>query len=117
MLQKRIGAGLVVVLAACCGLGDAGEVKKKEKRTGTVIGEVKSKMNFKKGKNIFVEVQAPGEEKPRRYHVLYDPKVKGPNETVLAAVQACNVGDRVELEWVDTGEGLAMKSFKVLEKK
>jgi hypothetical protein len=88
----------------------------KKKRTGNLVGEVKSKMNFKKGNNVYVEILAPGEEKARRYHIIYDPKIKGPNETVRKVVLAAEVGDQVRIEWVDTGEGLAITAMEVLKK-
>jgi hypothetical protein len=86
-------------------------------KTGTIIGELKSRMNTPDKKNTIIEVLAPGEEKPRKYHVLYDPKIKGPIETVLAAVRAAEVGDRVEFDWVQTGHGPAIKEFRVLKKR
>jgi hypothetical protein len=32
-------------------------------------------------------------------------------------VKAANVGDRVQFDWLDTGEGLAITKFEVLKKK
>jgi hypothetical protein len=87
-----------------------------KKRSGTLTGEIKSMKPTPNGKNTNIEVLAPGEEKARSYRVLYDAKVKGPIPSVLEAVRAAKVGDRVQLEWVDTGEGLAIKSFQVLKK-
>jgi hypothetical protein len=85
-------------------------------KTGTIIGELKSRKDTPDSKNTFIEVLAPGEEKPRRYHVLYDAKAKGPVKSVLAAVRAANVGDRVRFGWVQTGHGPAIKEFQVLRK-
>jgi hypothetical protein len=85
-------------------------------KTGTIVGKVESRKDTDDGKNTFIEVLTPGEEKPRKYHVLYDAKAKGPIESVLHAVRAAKVGDRVELEWVQTGHGPAIKAFKVLPK-
>ena len=96
------------------GLSVAGQDQKK--RTGTVIGELKSTKPTPNGKNTVIEVLAPGEEKARSYRLLFDPKVKGPIASVLDAVRHAKVGDRVQLEWVDTGEGLAIKVFHVLKK-
>jgi hypothetical protein len=87
-----------------------------KKRSGNLTGEIKSSKKTPNGKNIILEVLAPGEEKARSYRVHYDAKVKGPIPSVLEAVTAAKVGDRVQLEWVDTGEGLAIKSFQVLKK-
>ena len=85
-------------------------------KTGTIIGELKSKKDTADGKNTMIEVLAPGEEKPRRYHVLYDPKAKAPISSVLEAVRAAKVGDKVEFEWVQTGHGPMIKDFKVFKK-
>jgi hypothetical protein len=102
----------VAILTA--GLLDAAQEPKK--RSGMITGVVKSQKKTPNGKNTLIEVLAPGEEKARSYRVQYDPKVKGPIEPVLKAVRAANVGDTVQLEWVDTGEGLAITSFQVLKK-
>jgi hypothetical protein len=88
--------------------------KQQEKRGGTIIGELKGRQD--KGNNTIIEVLAPGEEKARRYFVNYDPKIKGPIKSVLAAVRHAKIGDRVEFEWVATGHGPAITSFKVLKK-
>ena len=117
MVTRWIGLGFLFVLAVACASGTAQEKKAGDKkRTGTVTGEVKSQKPTPNGKNTFLEVLAPGEEKARTYRVMYDPKVKGPIAKVLEAVRASKVGDRVTLEWVDTGEGLAITSFEVLKK-
>ena len=84
-------------------------------RSGKIIGELKSQKNTPDGKNTFIDVLAPGEEKARSYHVLYDPDAKGPIAPVLTAVRAAKAGDRVELEWVQTGHGPEIKAFKVLK--
>jgi hypothetical protein len=84
-------------------------------QTGTIVGELKSKTDTKDGKNTMIEVLAPGEEKPRRYHVLYDAKAKAPIKTVLEAVRAAKVGDKVEFEWVQTNHGPMIKEFKVFK--
>src|SRR5689334_4659931 len=76
-----------------------------KKRTGTVVGSLKSQKNTKDDRNTIIEVLAPGEEKARSYHVQYDAKIKGPIPGVLKAVRAAKVGDIVELEWVDTNHG------------
>ena len=112
LVQAVIMAALVLALVAA-GEGAAQE----KKRSGTLTGEIKSQKKTPNGKNVVIEVLASGEEKARSYRVQYDPKVKGPIPAVLDAVQAAKVGDRVQLEWVDTGEGLAIKSFEVLKKK
>jgi hypothetical protein len=111
MLRKLLIATLVVGATAFSGTGDA-----QEKRSGTIIGEIKSKKDTPNGKNVIIEVLAPGEEKARPYRVQFDPKVKGPIATVLKAVREAKVGERVRFDWVDTGEGLAIKTFEVLKK-
>jgi hypothetical protein len=114
MFPRIVTTSLVVLGMAVSGFLAAAPDEKP--KTGTVIGEVKSRKDTPDGKNTFIEVLAPGEEKPRRYHVLYDPKAKEPIKSVLAAVRAAKVGDRVELDWVQTGHGPAIKAFRVLKK-
>lgn len=87
-----------------------------EKRSGTITGVIKTKKPTPNGKNVLIDVLAPGEVKARSYRVLYDPKIKAPIADVLKAVKASNVGDQVELDWIDTGEGLGIKKFEVLKK-
>lgn len=112
MFPKLAGIALLMASLLLGALSDAQE----KKREGTIIGVLKASKASKDGKNTFIDVLAPGEEKPRAYHVLYDAKIKGPIPEVLKAVRAAKVGDMVELNWVETGHGPAMKSFKVLKK-
>lgn len=109
----------LLCLAFACLLlwGIGNEVQSQEKRKGTISGEIKSKKDTPNKKNVIIEVLAAGEEKARPYRVQYDPKVKGPIPEVLKAVKASNVGDRVQFDWIDTGEGLAITKFEVLKKK
>lgn len=81
---------------------------------GTIVGKLKSRTNTADGKNTNFEVLAPGEEKPRKYHVIFDQKLKKPIPKVLEAVRSAKIGDTVELEWQKTGHGPAAKSFKIL---
>jgi hypothetical protein len=104
---------IVVVVVAAGGRVAAQDDKPK---SGTIVGKLESQKDTPDGKNTFIEVLAPGEERPRKFHVLYDEKAKGPIESVLAAVRAAKVGDRVEFDWVQTGHGPAIKAFKVLKK-
>jgi hypothetical protein len=113
MACRIVGGSIVLALVVVCGLNAAQDQKK---RSGMITGELKSQKASPNGKNAIIEVLAPGEEKARSYRVLYDPKVKGPIPSVLESVRAAKVGDRVQMEWVDTGEGLAIKSFQVLKK-
>jgi hypothetical protein len=112
ILVKTVG--IIIVISTSAGLSDAGEKEKNE--SYRVIGELKSQKNTPDGNNTLIEVLAPGEEKPRRYFVLYDPKINGPIVAVLRAVRAAHVGDTVELEWVKTGHGPAIKTFQVFKK-
>jgi hypothetical protein len=113
-MRALLSTGLVVAWALAGAPAATGQDDKP--KTGTIVGKVESKKDTEDGKNTFIEVLTPGEEKPRKYHVLYDAKAKGPIESVLHAVRAAKVGDRVELEWVQTGHGPAIKAFKVLPK-
>ena len=114
MTPKAFGLAVVAFCFLTVGLLDAAQDQKK--RSGMITGVLKSQKKSPNGKNSIIEVLAPGEEKARSYRVQYDPKVKGPIEPVLKAVRAANVGDTVQFEWVDTGEGLAITSFQVLKK-
>jgi hypothetical protein len=118
VLRCVIAFGLAAAVAVLAGTADPARAqeKKAEKRSGSVTGELKSRKDTPNGKNVTVEVLAAGEEKARSYRVMYDPAVKGPLPDVLKAVKAANVGDKVELDWVDTGEGLGIKKFAVLKK-
>ena len=83
---------------------------------GFVVGKLKSRTNTQDGKNSNFEVLAPGEEKPRSYHVIFDQKLKKPMPMVLEAVRSANIGDTVELEWQKTNHGPAVNKFKVIAK-
>jgi hypothetical protein len=111
MCGKIIGG--ILALLVVSGFPEAGE--KQRTQSGRIIGELKAQTNTPDGKNTFIEVLAPGEDKARKYHVLYDPAIKGPIESVLMAVRAAKVGDMVELNWVSTGHGPAIKSFRVFK--
>lgn len=93
--------GLVVLnlaFAVFVFVGAEGVAQEKKKRSGTLVGEIKSTKPTPNGKNTIIEVLAPGEEKARLYRVQYDPKVKGPMPKVLEAVRAAKVGARVQFE-------------------
>jgi hypothetical protein len=79
----------------------------------TVVGKLKSKIDTPDGKNTNIEVKAPGEEKARKYFLIYDPKLRKPLTKVLHAVRSASVGETVELEWVKTGHGPAITNFTV----
>lgn len=112
-MLRRVFMSFVAALPAACLTGEA---RAQERKTGTITGEIKSKKATPDGKNVIIEVLAPGEEKARPYHVIYDPAVKGPIKAVLHDVRAAKVGDVVMFDWTDTGHGPAMKTFKVLKK-
>jgi hypothetical protein len=112
MFPRIVGTSLVVMWMVVWGFA----AEQEKPKTGTIIGERKSKKDTADGKNTVIEVLAPGEEKARKYHVMYDPKAKAPIQVVLKVVRAAKVGDRVEFEWVQTGHGPMVKAFKVLRK-
>ena len=114
MFAKTIAMSFAITCFVLCGLSNAGQEEKK--KGGTVIGTLQAEKKTKDGHNSMIDVLAPGEEKARTYHVSYDPKFKGPIASVLAAVRAAKVGDRVELEWVGTNHGPAITAFRVLKK-
>lgn len=116
MVPKFVVMSFAIAMLALVGLSEAAQEKDKKKRTGTVTGELKSRKDTPNGKNSIIEVLGAGEEKARPYRVMYDPKIKAPLADVLAKVKAANIGDRVTLEWIDTGEGLAITAFQVLKK-
>lgn len=115
MLRKIVVLTFAFTLALVCGLSEAAQDKDK-KKTGTIIGELKSRKDTPNAKNVFLEIQAAGEEAPRKYRVQYDKKANGPIPDVLAATKAAKIGDRVQCDWINTGEGLAITSFQVLKK-
>ncbi len=113
--STMIASGVAAVWLATCATWN-GVAEEPKTKSGMITGELKSKKDTPDGKNTFIEVLAPGEEQPRRYHVLYDEKAKGPIASVLKDVRAASIGDEVEFEWVQTGHGPAIKKFEVLKK-
>jgi hypothetical protein len=107
MLHKVIGVCVVVALVAT---GGATNAQLKKLRTGTTIGELKSVKPAKNKRDVEIEILAPGEEKARRYTVGAQQK------ELMVAVKAATVGDRVEIEWFDTVEGLCVDKLQVLKK-
>lgn len=119
MRFQMIAACLTIASLSACRSWAVAQDKPKDdaKKSGTIIGELKSKKDTKDGKNTTIEVLAPGEEKARSYFVNWDPKIKGPIPKVLEAVRAAKVGDKVELKWVGTNHGPAIEQFEVIKKK
>jgi hypothetical protein len=116
MVLKIVATHLVFACFIVGAFATGGQEKDQKKRSGTIIGTLKSQKASKDGRNTIIEVLAPGEEKARSYHVMYDPQIKGPIPKVLAAVRAAKVEDVVEFEWVETGHGPAITSFRVFKK-
>jgi hypothetical protein len=114
MSRKSLAISLAVALLGLGGAAD--EALGQEPRSGTVTGELKAKKDTNDGKNTVIDVLAPGEEKARSYHVQYDEKIKGPLPDVLKSVRGADVGDRVEIDWVASGHGPAIKKFQVVKK-
>jgi hypothetical protein len=112
MWIKNTAFCFAFICVCLCAASDAQE----KKRSGTVVGALKSQKDINNGKNTQIEVLAPGEEKARAYFFNFDPKLNPPIPTVLKAVRAAKVGDVVELEWVDTNHGPAIQSFKLFKK-
>ncbi len=86
-----IWTGLVADVAG------AGDTKKAKKRGGTVIGTL-----TKLAKN-FIEVQAEGEERARRYVPRWvggaPAQGGGPDKKMLATIHKLKIGSRVEVKW------------------
>lgn len=107
MLRMMMG---VCILLAAGTAKEADGSQLKKLRVGTTLGELKSVSPAKNKRDIEIEVLASGEEKARRYTVGAQQK------EILTAVKAAAVGDRVEIEWYDTIEGLCVDKFRVLKK-
>jgi hypothetical protein len=118
MFSKLLTVTFVAALMAMVAFNETadGQDKDKKKRTGMVVGELQSRKDAPNKINVLVEILAAGEEKARQYRVAYDPKVKGPMPEVLKSVKAANIGDRVQIDWVE-GEGYNITAFQVLKKK
>jgi len=92
------------------------DVAAQEKRkTGTILGFVTDKGNSKAMNNAWVEIKADGEEKGRRYWPAADRKIGGPDREILAAIRAVAIGARVQIEWIDAGDGKDITKFQVLK--
>lgn len=107
----------------CCQWTAMAQGREEKERTGTITGELKSRKDGKTGKSVALEILAPGEEKPRRYLVAYnprDPKAEAPYKTLLALINTAKVGDRVRIVWVNAPKGseggFFVTAFEVLKK-
>ncbi len=114
MFSNVFGVAVIFTGLIVGGLAEAAQDKKP--RGGTVVGTVKGMMDTKEGKNTTIEVLAPGEEKARKYLVMWDAKIQAPMPHVLKAVRAAKVGDVVEFDWVDSNHGPMITSFKPFKK-
>ncbi len=96
MFDRR-SFGLVVAGLFCVLPLTAGEDKKEEKRSGTVVGVITAKGP------AFIEVKAEGEEKGRRYvpHWVGGlPKDGGgPDKKMVETIKKLKVGSRVRVQW------------------
>jgi hypothetical protein len=95
----------LIVFALTCPTATA---QLKKLRTGTTIGELKSINPAKNTRDTILEVLSPGEEKPRRYTVGAHQK------DILVKVKSAKAGERVQIEWYDTVEGLCVDKFEAL---
>ena len=87
MLPQKLVAALViggVVMIVATAVGQ--EKKAPEERKGAVVGRAVAKGGF------WIEVQADGEEMPRKYYC-------GSDQVALKAVKTTEVGSRLRLEW------------------
>lgn len=107
-MQRQVLTLSVLLVFLAVSYDADGQLKKL--RTGTTIGEIKSVTSAKNKRDVEVEILSPGEERARRYTVGAQQKA------VMAAVKAAGIGDRVEIAWFDTVEGLCIDTFKVLQK-
>ena len=114
MFSKLLVTTFAVAMFALVGFAEAQD-KDKKRATGSVVGVLKDRKDAPKGPNVFVEIQADGEEKARKYRVAYDPKIKAPIADVLKAVKETPIGSRVQIDWIE-GEGYNITNFKVLKK-
>jgi hypothetical protein len=112
VFEERPRVEKIEVLRTSAGRGK--DAAKDKQRSGTIAGEIKAKKA--QGKNVVIEVLAPGEEKARSYFVQFDPKINAPIPEVLKAVRAASVGDRVLFDWEATNHGPAIVKFEVQKK-
>lgn len=115
---------VVAVFAIACGFVESNaQDQDKKERTGTVVGQLKSRMPSKDGRSAIIELLGDGEVRTRVYLVAYnpkDPKAKGPFTELLAAVNAAKIGDRVQCTWANSPKGseggFFVTAFEVLKK-
>src|SRR5262245_57857573 len=110
-------AGITGGILELVGPDVVAQEKKKEKdpqegKKGTVIGTLTNK-----GEN-FIEVQAAGEEKARKYFPQWvggaPAKGGGFDKNTIKAIREVTVGSRVEIEWLFQ-ERLRVTNLKVLK--
>jgi hypothetical protein len=110
--EERPRVEKIEVLRTSAGRGK--DATKDKQRSGTIAGEIKAKKA--QGKNVVIEVLAPGEEKARSYFVQFDRKINAPIPEVLKAVRAASIGDRVLFDWEATNHGPAIVKLEVQKK-
>jgi hypothetical protein len=89
---------------------DSGQAQLKKLKTGVVAGEVRAIQTARNKRDMELELLAPGEEKARKYTVGAHQKV------LLETLKFLQVGDRVEIDWFDTVEGLCVEKLRLLKK-
>ena len=91
-------AGIWGTMALTAGESAAADEKGADKKGGTIVGKVTVKGE------AFLEIQADGEEKARRYVPNWvggaPAQGGGPDKTMLATIGKIKVGDRVRVEWI-----------------
>jgi hypothetical protein len=110
MIQKLFLASLVAAMFVIC--SSSPNAQGQERKSGTLTGVVKSAKPTSNGRNVILEVLAPGEEEPRTYFVLGNP----PQPKMMDAARSARAGDHVRFDWVDTGEGLGIKSLEFVKR-
>lgn len=115
MMARLLGMALMVV--ALVSFADLSAQDKAKRRTGTLAGVVIAKGDSKDGRNGWIEIKADGEEKGRKYWPVGAPKGGGPDREILAGMRKAEIGARVQVEWVDAGDGKDLTKFEVLRGK
>jgi hypothetical protein len=94
MTTRRPFYWLLSAVVLALGLTAAAQDKKDEERKGTVTGVVTAKGEDKAP--VWIEVKADGEEKARKYTVMYK---GGKADDMIAQIKKTPLNSRVRLEW------------------